>query len=468
MNNQPVPQSQASEICLVGCLILDTKQEIMADVFQEVTEADFNFPDTKVIFRAIRQLYNTTTIIDIISVKTTIETNGDLVTVGGAEGLVKIIDSVPSMAGWKYYLEQVKETSHRRQLIQALERSLGDAYDQQTALSDVMDSVEARVFAVTEQAQQSRSETVSMAQIIPQTIEAINERAKGERPAGIETGFVELDQLTGGLRGGELIVPAGRPSMGKTAFVLSLLSSLTIHKKVPVVFFSLEMSKEEIAERLLSINTRVPHSHLRNGWMHEEDYQQIDAVKDMIINAPLNIVDCAKLSPMELRSRVRTLIRLHDIQVVVVDYLQLMTIPGFRDGRFQEVGSIVRSLKSLAREVQKPVIAIAQIRRSGVGKADKRPVMDELKDSGEIEQAADVIMLIHREHYYKKGKTGYIDGKPCKCKDGSLYSVLYENCCKDKAELIIEKQRSGPTGVIIMKWNGPIMRFEPWKEVTNE
>ncbi|MBC8481223.1 MAG: replicative DNA helicase, partial [Planctomycetes bacterium] len=345
-----------------------------------------------------------------------------------------------------YYSRIVKEKYVLRELIVASTEILNMGYDVSGGLEDALDKAEQKIFALTNR--HSSGQISSIKDLVNEAY-AIIEKRDGSLVTGLSTGYRDLDSITCGLHAGEMIIVAGRPSMGKTSFALNIAENVALKDKKPVAIFSLEMSKHQLAERLLCSHSRIDSQRVRRGLLDEEHYQQLIESCSVLSEAPIYIDDTAGLTPLGLRAKARRLKSRYDIEAVFVDYLQLMDIgSGRSESRQQEITAISRYLKAMARELDVPVIVLSQLNREAESREGHRPRMSDIRESGSIEQDADVIMLLHREDYYHKNEEDYI--------------------LDHKADVIIAKQRNGPTGMVEFMFNENLTRFENIASNINE
>jgi replicative DNA helicase len=345
----------------------------------------------------------------------------------------------PSAANIKAYADIVRERSVLRQLIQVGDEIASEAYTPgDREVKDLLDSAESKVFRIAEQGMSGRSGFLNIKNLLSRAIDRIDELFHRDGSiSGLESGFEKFDEMTSGLQDSDLIIVAGRPSMGKTSFVMNIAENAAIRLKIPVAVFSMEMSGEQLAIRMISSLGRINQQNLRTGKLEDSDWPRITSAISMLSEAPLFIDDTPALSPSELRARARRLKREHKLGLIIVDYLQLMTVPSEKENRTNEISEISRSLKALAKELNIPVIALSQLNRSLEQRADKRPQMSDLRESGAIEQDADLIAFIYRDEVYNEDSTD-----------------------KGTAEILIRKQRNGPTGMCRLTFLGQFTRFE--------
>jgi replicative DNA helicase len=345
----------------------------------------------------------------------------------------------PSAANIKAYADIVRQHSILRQLIQAGEEIAGSAYEPgNRSIKDILDDAERRVFTIAEQGSGARKAFQNIKDLLAQAVDRIDELFNNDDPiTGIATGFDKFDEMTSGLQRSDLIVVAGRPSMGKTSFVMNIAENAAIRMKLPVAVFSMEMSGEQLAMRMISSLGRINQQNLRTGRLEDSDWPRITSAITMLSEAPIFVDDTPALSPTDVRARARRIKREHGLGLIVIDYLQLMNVPQNKENRATEISEISRSLKALAKELNIPIIALSQLNRSLEQRPDKRPQMSDLRESGAIEQDADVIAFIYRDEVYNE-----------------------ESPEKGTAEILIRKQRNGPTGMCRLTFLGQYTKFE--------
>ena len=432
------PHSIDAEQAVLGGLML--APDALDKVADRLTEGDFYRKDHRLIWRAITELGNKGMPCDAITLGDWFEANGLAEMVGGASYLIELANATPSAANIGAYADIVREKSVLRQLIDAGVSITEDGYRPEgQGVQEVLEKAEQRVFKIAESGARGRKDLVSVRDALKDAFRLLHERYENKgQLTGISTGFSDLDELTSGLQPSDLIIVAARPSMGKTAFAVNIAESAALRGKKAVVIFSMEMSASQLAFRLISSVGRIHQQHLRNGDLSEEDWPRVTNAISLLSEAKIFIDDTPGLSPVELRARARRLHREHGgLGLIVIDYLQLMQVPGNKENRATEISEISRSLKGLAKELNVPVIALSQLNRSLEQRADKRPMMSDLRESGAIEQDADVIMFIYRDEYYNK-----------------------ESADKGLAEIIIGKQRNGPTDMVKLTFLGHYTKFE--------
>ena len=436
------PHSIEAEQSLLGGLMLENNAyDRIADI---LAEDDFYRHEHKLIYRAISALINENRPADIITVQEALERNDQLDHAGGFDYLLTLAQSTPSAANIRRYAEIVRERSIIRQLAEIGTEIARNAYNPQgKSAEQLLDEAENQVFQIAESTAKSKQGFLEMPDLLQQNLERIDmlyQRDNPDEVTGIATGFTDLDRMTSGLQAGDLVIVAGRPSMGKTAFAINIAEHVAISGKRPVAVFSMEMGGTQLVMRMLSSVGRLDQSVLKNGSLKDEHWERLNEAVAKLTDAPIFIDETAGLSALELRARARRLARRFNNQLglIVIDYLQLMSGSGRNDNRASELGEISRSLKALAKELQVPVIALSQLSRTVEQRTDKRPMMSDLRESGAIEQDADLIMFMFRDEYYTKEQSQF----------------------KGLAECIIGKHRNGPTGRVFLTFMGQFTRFE--------
>lgn len=442
MNGILPPQSIEAEQSVLGGLLLENQSwDRIADV---VSEEDFYRHEHKVIFRAIANLINEMRPADVVTLQEELARRDLLDTVGGLDYLITLVQNTPSAANIRRYAEIVRERSIIRQLAEVGTEIARNAYSPQGRNAEqLLDEAENKVFQIAESTTKSKQGFLDISDLLRENIERIDMLYNRDNPdevTGVSTGFADLDRMTSGLQAGDLVIVAGRPSMGKTAFAINIAENIALDSKLPVAVFSMEMGGAQLAMRMMSSIGRVDQSLLKTGRLAEYDWARLNEAVVSLSHAPIFIDETAGLTSLEIRARSRRLARRFDgkLGVIVIDYLQLMSGSGRSDNRSAELGEISRSLKALAKELQVPVIALSQLSRTVEQRTDKRPMMSDLRESGAIEQDADLIMFMFRDEYYNKDQSQY----------------------KGLAECIIGKHRNGPTGRIYLTFLGQYTRFE--------
>jgi replicative DNA helicase len=433
------PNSIEAEQALIGGLMLNARAwDKVADV---VVGEDFYRKDHRLIFAAIANLVESGSPCDVVTVSEHLDSHGELEQAGGLEYLATLANETAGAANARAYAKILRERSTLRALINAGNEISGNAFvsDGRTA-SELLDHAERMVFEIAEKGSRGKRGFKSLKQILPEAVDRIDmlHQSEGEI-TGISSGYNEFDKLTAGLQPGELVVIAGRPSMGKTTLALNIAENAAIGSKVATAIYSMEMPSQQLAFRMISSLGRVDQTHLRTGNFPDEDWSRINTAVQLMSEAPIFIDDTPSLSPTEIRARARRLHREHGLGLIVIDYLQLMQVEGSKENRATEISEISRSLKALAKELEVPVIALSQLNRSVEQRTDKRPVMSDLRESGAIEQDADLIVFIYREEVYNQ-----------------------DTPRKGIADIAIAKQRNGPIGDFPLTFVGRYTKFENW------
>lgn len=428
------PQNVEAEMAVLGSMLLE---QDAVSVACEKLDSSFFYRDThKKIFSAIISLYNKNKAIDLITVTDELRAKDELDSVGGPSYITELVNFVPSAANIEYYTQIVKEKSILRSLINNSNQIIAEAYDKENNVIDLLDRAESLIFEIG--SQKKDNAILPIKEIIKDSIETIDRLyQKKAHVTGISTGFIDFDIKTAGLQDSDLIVIAARPSMGKSAFVINIAENAALNDKVPVAFFSLEMSKEQLVQRLLCSYAKIDAHKVRTGFLSASDWPKLTQAASKLSEAPIFIDDTPAISVMELRAKARRLKSQYDIKLIILDYMQLMRGSQGIDNRQQEISEISRSLKALARELNVPVIAISQLSRAVESRTDHRPQLSDLRESGAIEQDADVVVLLLREEYYN----------PTEDNQGL-------------AEVILAKQRNGPVGSVSLVFIKEYTRFE--------
>jgi replicative DNA helicase len=432
------PHSIEAEQSVLGGLLMDNRAwDLVAD---QLAETDFYHPPHRSIFLAIAELIVRQSPCDLLTLTEVLKTHNTLDTVGGEAYLYELAGRVPSVANISAYADIVRERSVLRRLIDAAHDIADSAFNPaERSSAELLDAAEGKVFAIAETGSH-RSEPMKGSQIMAKAFAHLSAlQGADNHITGVSTGFSKLDEMTSGWQKGDLIIIAARPSMGKTAFAMNLAEEVVMKQKKPALIFSMEMSAEQLALRLISSLGRIDQHKVRTARLSQEEWGRVGSTVSLFSQAPLYLDDTPGLHPGEVRARARRLMRQcgGELGLIVIDYLQLMQVPGHNENRTQEVSHISRSLKSLARELKVPVIALSQLNRSLEQRADRRPVMSDLRESGSIEQDADVIAFIYRDEVYNENSPD-----------------------KGKAEIIISKQRNGPIGKVHLSFLGQYTRFE--------
>lgn len=439
-SNSLPPQSVEAEQALLGVLMLEAN-EAFDKVSEAVVENDFYQFNHKLIFRAISALAIDGRHPDVVTVTGWLQTQGDLDDAGGLNYVGALAEVAPSVVNVKEYADIVRERSVLRQLIAVANQIADSAYDAAGRTSkDLLDEAETKVFAIADQTARNSGGFHDIKSVLSSAVERINLLFESDAAiTGLSTGFAELDEKTSGLQDSDLIIVAGRPSMGKTTFAMNVAENAAMEAEAPVAIFSMEMPAEQLGMRMISSLGRVELQKLRTGRLAEQDWPRITSAITLL-NQKRNVFidDTPALTPTDLRARCRRLARDKGLSLIVIDYLQLMQVADSRENRATEISEISRSLKALAKELQVPIIALSQLNRSLEQRPDKRPVMSDLRESGAIEQDADVIMFIYRDEVYNPD----------------------DEESKGRAEILIRKQRNGPIGAVNLTFLGQYTRFE--------
>lgn len=428
------PQDLEAEMATLGGMLLS--KEAITDVIDVLRGPEFYRSAHESIFDAIVEVYNRSEPADPLIVADELSRRGELERIGGAPYLASLMATVPTAANAGYYARIVRERAIMRRLVSAGTRVVQLGYaDAGGDVDEIVDQAQAEVFAVSDG--RDTSDYVSMNQMSSDILGALEdiERNQGKL-RGVPTGFIDLDELTQGLHGGQMIIVAARPAMGKSTLALDFCRSASIKHGITSLIFSLEMSSQEIAMRMLSAESGVFLSKMQAGKMNDRDWQNVSATTSRISEAPLYVDDSANITIAEIRSKCRRLKQQENLGLVVVDYLQLMTIGRQVESRQQEVSAMSRNLKLLAKDLDIPVVAVAQLNRNSEGRTDRKPMMSDLRESGSLEQDADIIILLHRPDYYDENTER-----------------------KGEADIIVAKHRAGPTATIGVLFQGDVARF---------
>ena len=428
------PQSIEAERSVLGALLQDGKAVSIA--MEMLQEDDFYVPAHQAIYAAIRYLAQESTAVDLVTVDAELSRRGTLSGIGGSGYLVELVQYVPTTANVQYYISIVLEKSTLRRLIQASNAISRKSYEQSMELKDLLGFAEKSIFDIVMR-RTGGEQLVHIREVLYNTYAQIEELARLQgKVAGITTGFKQLDRILTGLHAGELIIMGARPSMGKTSIALNMAAAAA-RKGYGVAIFSLEMPREQIAMRILCGDARVNMQHVRSGTLRDKEWVKLAQTVNPLSNEKIYIDDTSGITPLQMRSRVRRIMMEKGLDLVIIDYLQLMGSDGKVENRQQEVSEISRRLKAIALELKIPIIACAQLSRANTQRQVKKPVLSDLRDSGSIEQDADVVMFLHREAYYDQSSED-----------------------TNTAEIIIAKQRNGALGTVKLNWLGEYTLFE--------
>lgn len=430
------PQNADAEVSLLGSLLID--DESITIIADKISSNDFYEQRHGVIYSAILRLYEQNKPIDLLTLSNALKNTDDLETVGGSSYLTELTNAVPTAAHAEHYADIVAEKALRRRLIKASEDIVTMSFDENTSsVQEILEQAEQRLFKVSQRT--LKQDLVSIEQILAEGFDRLDDLHKNKgKLRGVKTGWRELDNKTAGLQRSDLIILAARPAMGKTAIALNLAQNVAIHEKQPVLLFSLEMSKDQLVDRMLASESGVDAWNIRTGNLSDEDFEKLGQAMGSLSEAPIFIDDTPGITVLEMRTKARREAQKHPLGLIVVDYLQLMS--GSRGGgdfnRVQEVSEISRGLKLIARELNVPVVALSQLSRSVESRSPQIPQLSDLRESGSIEQDADIVTFIYREDYYNP-----------------------ETDRQHITDLIIAKHRNGPTGRIELYFHPEKLKF---------
>lgn len=427
------PHNLDAEQSTLGGMLLS--QEAVAEVFETVSGVDFYAPKHELIFNAVLSLFGKGEPTDVIAVTDELNKQGNLVKAGGADYLHSLTGYVPTAANAGYYAKIVADKAILRRLIEAGTRIAQAGYESQGEVEDLVNQAQAEIYKVSSHS--SKEDYVPLSDSLEAAIHEIEGAQKrGGELTGVPTGFTDLDAYTHGLHPGQLVIVAARPAVGKSTFALDLARNASIKHNQAAIFFSLEMGRAEIAMRLMSAESSIYLQSMRKGTVTDADWTRLAAVRGRINDAPLYIDDSPNMSLVEIRAKCRRLAQQVDLKLVVIDYIQLMSSGKKVESRQQEVSEFSRALKLLAKELGLPVVALSQLNRQAEQAKDKKPELSHLRESGSLEQDADVVVLLHREGIYEK-----------------------DHPRAGEADLILAKQRNGPTGTVVVAFHGQYSRF---------
>ena len=429
------PQDIEAEQAVIGSMLTD--QEAVTAAVETLKPEDFYREDNKIIYTALLNLYNKAQAIDIITLKSELSAMGKLDAIGGLEYIAELPEKVPTTSNVDRYIKIVEEKSMLRNLIKVANDIIDLGYGQTEEVEDILDEAEKKIFNVVQKKDQNTGFT-PISDVLVESFTKLEELYNSKQAiTGIPTGFNDLDKKTAGLHGSELILVAARPAMGKSAFALNIGTYAATRAKVPVAIFNLEMSKDQLANRILCSEALVDSNHVRTGELSDDELAKLAEASGELSQAPIYICDTPGISVMEIRARCRKLKMEKNIGLIIIDYLQLIQGSAKNaNNRVQEIAEISRSLKILAKELNVPVIALSQLSRAVESRDDHRPMLSDLRESGSIEQDADIVMFLYRDDYYNQ-----------------------ESNKKNIAEVIIAKQRAGETGTVELAWVGQYTKF---------
>ena len=441
------PWSPEAEQAVLGAMLLDSDAGLTA--VELLRDTDFYRDAHRRVFRAMAKLLEHGDVIDPVMLRDELERSGDLAASGGTDYVAELLDIVPTAANIEYHCRIVREKSLMRRLIDVGTGIVQTAYEGRQDVGSLLDQAEQQVFEVSHQ--RGTQEVVRIKELMWQAMERIEARHRGDDSVrGVLSGFTDLDEMTNGFQGSDLVIVAARPSMGKTSFCLNAAANAALEGGVPTAVFSLEMSRDQLVERLLAAESFVDLHRLRSGKLRDDDYPKMSRAAGLLGTAPIWIDDTPALTLLELRSKARRMKAEHDVGLFIVDYLQLIRGTGRQESRQEEISFISRSLKALARELQTPVVALSQLSRAPEQRGgDRRPVLSDLRDSGAIEQDADLVMFIYRAEMYR--------------------GVLQQDDAEEgMADLILSKHRNGPTGTVKLVFHKQYTRFDNYTARTQE
>jgi len=433
------PHDLSAEAGVLGSMIIDPQVIGPVCMFLQKPELFFR-EENQIIFRVVTELFEKNVPIDAMILHSTLKTKNLLEQIGGIDYIKELAGAVPTSAHAEYYAAIVKEKAMLRSLISACTHTLRDCYESGDPAATVLDRGENRIFEIAQQKISDRP--VPLTDVLHETFEMLD-RQTGEHFSGLQTGYLELDNLTSGLQRGEMIIIAARPSVGKTSFAMNIVEHVGIDREKPCAVFSLEMSKQQLAQRMLCSRSGVDSHKLRRGMLSRQDRDRLSYAVGELAKGQVFIDDTAGLTLMDLRTKARRLKLQHNIELVCVDYLQLMEAPGRSENRQQEIATLSRGIKALARELNVPVLCLSQLNRASESE-QRLPRTSDLRESGSIEQDADVVMLLHREAVMHRGDQEWMDANPDKI---------------NEAQIIIAKQRNGPCDTIKLTFLSGQTRF---------
>ena len=439
--NKYLPHNFLAEKIILSCLLVNSEAiEITA---QTLSIEAFYFKNHQEIYRAIMFMYKNKLPIDILTLITFLQDNGLLQQVGGIKVLIELISQLPNLVYLEEYLALVNDKFIRRSLIKLGYELINSGYITNIPLETILNESESKLFNLTNKLK--TDQLVTNAELLDNIFFELKTKSLNPTLGGLSSGFYDLDSLTQGFQKSDLIIIAGRPSMGKTAFGLNIASNLIKISKLPILFFSLEMSKEQIMYRLLSMETNINQLKLKSGKLYQNDWVKLNKMIKIFSKLPFFIDDSFNLSIPDIRSKIKTILfEQNEIGLIIIDYIQLMYDPKLKtENRVQELSNITRSLKTLAREFNIPIIALSQLNRSVENRIDKKPILSDLRESGSIEQDADLVILLYRNNYYISNQS--------------------EEQTSQLIELIVAKQRNGPTGTIKLKFDEQHTKFSNLK-----
>ena len=432
-----LPHNFLAEKVILSSLLVSS--EAIEICLRTLTIETFYFRNHQALYKAILVMYRKKLPVDIITLNTFLQDNGLLEKIGGVKVLIELVNQVPNLVFLEDYIRLIQDKFIRRSLIKFGYEAINSSYITNLSLDDVLNTLEERLFNLTNEIQSV--EVLSSVDLFSNIFVELKQKSFQPTLGGLPSGFYDLDSFTQGFQKSDLIIVAGRPSMGKTALCLNIALNVVKNSQLPVLFFSLEMSKEQLAYRVLASETMINPMRLRNGNLYKEDWIKLNSTIKELSSLPLFIDDTANLSIQDIRSKIKKIVFEHNqVGLIIIDYLQLMQHSKIKnENRVQELSQITRSLKNLAREFKVPLIALSQLSRGVESRMTKRPILSDLRDSGSIEQDADLVLMLYRESYYN--------------------STRIQNSEMDMTELIITKQRNGPVGTVELKFDTTYTKF---------
>ena len=430
------PQNIEAEEAIISAILIDN--DALLDVIEVLGPQDFYRTAHQKIYAAITDLFDKAEPVDLVTLANKLKEMGQLEKIGGASYLARLVDTVPLAVNARHYAKIIHDKASLRRLIEKANAIIKRCFEERGEADDVVDFAESAVFEISEK--KARQSFFPLSKIILGNIETLEEN-QGNRSlvTGVPTGFTQLDTLTSGLQNSDLIILAARPSMGKTALALNIARNAAVEANIPVAVFSLEMSKEQLSLRMLCSEARIDSSRLRGGFFSMEDWHRLTDAAGILSECPIYIDDSPSLSAMEIRAKARRLKMDKNIGLIIIDYLQLMQGRSSAERRDLEISEISRALKALAKELELPVMALSQLNRMLEQRTDKRPRLSDLRESGALEQDADVVAFIYRDEVYNKDE---------------------DNPNRGTAEILLSKQRNGPTGDVYLTFLNSYTRFE--------
>ena len=430
------PHSIEAEESILSAILLDNNK--LFDIIDIISSEDFYRSTHQIIFEAASELFNQHEAADLVTVTNRLREKGKLEQIGGATYMAKLVNTVPLAANVEQYARIIRDKSSLRKLIEKANTIVNRCYEEQGNAEELIDFAETSIFEISDT--ETSKSYYPISELLSANIDTLEER-QGNKSAltGVPSGFSMLDTLTSGFQKSDLIIVAARPAMGKTSLALNIARNAAVDSNIPVAVFSLEMSKEQLSLRLLTSEARLNSARLRSGFFSNDDWVRLTGAADVLQHAPIFIDDSPNVSPMDIRAKARRIKKEKDLGLIIIDYLQLMRTSIHNERRDLEISEISRSLKILAKELSIPIIALSQLNRMLEQRSDKRPMLSDLRESGALEQDADVVAFIYRDEIYNKNE---------------------DNVNKGKAEIILGKQRNGPTGTAHLAFLDTYTRFE--------